>query len=215
MWGTNRGLSSKLNSTCKKSKKQSTVSCQEPSPLKGRKHSFQRHPHDAALVNAHSFVSMGVEARYLPFHSAAHCQHMNRQPSLCHCCPGRGRCHCDCRCHLRGCCRLCCHCHLCFQLLLPLPLPSAIAIPVAANHCHRCLCLVIVSHCHPCCPCHQPLLSPSPLAIAVAISTSHHHCRCRCPFPRVVVLVRQEMYSNNLSKECLSYFILFRQWAAH
>jgi hypothetical protein len=31
--------------------------------MKGSKHSLQHHPHDAALVNAHSFESMGVEAR--------------------------------------------------------------------------------------------------------------------------------------------------------
>jgi hypothetical protein len=58
------------------------VSCQEPSPLKGSKHSLQCHPHDAALVNALSFVSMGVEARCHPSKSTAHLCHMNRQPFL-------------------------------------------------------------------------------------------------------------------------------------
>jgi hypothetical protein len=62
---------------------------------------------------------------------------------------------------------------------------------------------------------HRPLQSPAPLAIAVAISIGHHHPHRRRPFSRVVALVRQELYSNNLSKECLLYFILFRQWAAH
>jgi hypothetical protein len=50
-------------------KKQSMVSYHELSPLKGSKHSKQCHPHDAVLVNALSFVSMGVEARCCPCHS--------------------------------------------------------------------------------------------------------------------------------------------------
>jgi hypothetical protein len=164
------------------------VSCQEPSPLKGSKHSLQRHPHDAALVNAHSFVSMGVEAMCHPCHSAAHCWHMKRQPSLCHCHPCRGHCHCDhccrCRCRLRLCCL--CRRHCCHQLLLPLP--SAIAIEIAVNHCRRLLCCIAVSHCHCRCPCRRTLPSPPPSAIAVAISAGHHHCSCRRPFPRAVAL---------------------------
>jgi hypothetical protein len=35
------------------------VSCQEPSSLKGGKHSLQCHPHDAALVNEFSLCSWG------------------------------------------------------------------------------------------------------------------------------------------------------------
>ncbi len=173
------------------------VSCQEPSPLKGEKHSYQCHPHDAALVNALSFVYMGVEARCRPCHSTAHCRHMKRQPFLCHHHPRRGRRHCDHRCHLRHrrCCRCHCRCHH------PLPLPSAIAVTVAINHCCHLLCCVAVNHCrccHHCCrPCHRPLLSPSPLAIVVAISVGHHCHRCRWPFMRVVALAWQELYSTN------------------
>ncbi len=127
--------------------------------------------------------------------------------ALTHC----GRCHCDCRHHLRCRCRLRRHCRCHF----PLPLPSAIAIAVAIDHCCCCLCCVAVSHCRPRCPHRQPLLSPSPSAIAVAISVSHHRCCPRQPFLRVVALARQELYSTNWSKECLPYFILFRQWAAY
>ncbi len=171
------------------------MSCQEPSPLKGRKHSEQCHPHDAALVIALSFASMGVEARCRPCHSAAHCRHMKRQPSLCHRCSCRGCCHCDCHCHLRCCCRLRHHRRCC----CPSPLPLAIAVAVAVNHCHHRLCCVAVSHCrcryrHPCC---RPLPSPSWSATVVAISVGHHHHHCRWPFPRVVALARQELYSTN------------------
>jgi hypothetical protein len=136
---------------------------------------------------------------------------MKRQPSLHHCCPCRGRCHCDCHPRLCRCCRLCCrrrcccHHHRCCRRPLPSPLPSAIAVAVAVNYRHRHLCCVAVSHCRCCCPRHWPLPSPSPLAIAVAISVGHHHCHRHWPFPRVVALVQQELYSNNLSKECLPY----------
>ncbi len=169
------------------------------------------------LVNALFFVSMGVEATCCPCHSAAHCRHMKRQASLCHCCRrrGRGHRHCDCHCHLHcHCCLHCCHCQLCHSLL-PTPSPLAIAVTVAVAHHRRRLFCIAVSHprCHP--PCRWPLPSPSPLAIAVAISIGHHHCCRRCLLPRVVALVWQELCSNNLSKECLPYVILFGQWAAH
>ncbi len=169
------------------------MSCQEPSPLKGSKHSLQCHPHDAVLVNALSFVSMGVEARCRPCHSAAYCRHMKRQPSLCHCCPCHGHCHCNCRRHLCCRCRFRCHCHRC----PPLPLPSAIAVAVTVNHPHCHLCSVAISHFRRCRPCGRPLPYPSPLAIAVAISIGHHHHRRGWPFPRVVALARQELYSTN------------------
>ncbi len=164
------------------------MSCQEPSPLKGRKQSWQCHPHDAVLVNTPSFVSIRVEARCFPCHSAAHCRHMKRQPCLCHRHPCRGVCHCNRRCHLHRHHRLRrhCHCHC------PLPSPLTIAIAVAVDHGRRHLCCLAISHCHcrPRCPCHWPLPSPSLSAITVAISVGHHcHC-CRWPFPRVVVLVR-------------------------
>ncbi len=154
------------------------VSCQEPSPLKGIKHSYQCHPHDAALVNALSFVSMGVEARCRPSKSAAHRRHMKREPFLCNGHPCRGRCHCHCRRHLRHCRQLhhCCHCCRCHNRPLLLLLLSAIAIAVAVNHHRHHLCRVSISHC--CChhPCHLPLPSPSPLAITVAIAIGHHRC---------------------------------------
>jgi hypothetical protein len=189
------------------------VSCQEPSPLKESKNSLQRHPHDAVQVNAHSFMSMGVKARCCPCHSAAHCRHIKRQPSLCQYCHRRGYCHCD---RHR---RLCLHCHLCCRCRCHCPLPFlsrlAIAVVVTINQCRRHLCCIAISHC--CCrhPCHQPLPSPSPLAIAVAISIGHHRCRRRWPLLRVVALARQELYSKKLSKECLPSFILFGQWVAH
>jgi hypothetical protein len=174
-------------------KKISMVSCQEPSPLKGSKHSEQCHPHDAALVNALSFVSMGVETRCRPSKSAAHLRHMKRHPSVCHCCPHRGHRHCDRCCHLDRRRQFCRHRHCCG----PLPLPSAIAVAVAINRCHRHLCCVAVSdHCRRR-PCHRTLPSPSLSAIAVAIAVDHHRRHCCQPFPRVVALARQELYSTN------------------
>ncbi len=133
-------------------------------------------------------------------HSAAHCRHMKRQPSLCHCCPccGHHHCnrhcrlhlclHCRCRLHLCCCCRLNCH-HCCHCGCCP-PLPSAIAILVPVAHCCRHLRCIAISHCHCRCPCHWPLPSPSLLAIPVAISVGHHHCCQRCPLPRVVALTQ-------------------------
>ncbi len=120
------------------------VSCQEPSPLKGSKHSLQCHPHDAALVNALSFVSMEVEARCRPSKSAAHLCHMKRQP-FCNGCPCCGHCHCHCRRNLR------CHCH---------SVAIAIAVAVAVA--------VTIAHC--CCHCHWPLRLRSPSTIAATIS---------------------------------------------
>ncbi len=153
------------------------VCCQEPPPLKGRKHSC--HPHDAALVNALSFVSIGVEARSCPCHSAAHCWHMKRQPCLYHRRPCHGCRNCNRHRHLRRCRQLHCHCR-CRCLL---PSPSAIAVAVAVNHPRCCLCCVAVSHCHhhQRCPCHRSLPSPSPsalqlpspLAITVTVSIGH------------------------------------------
>ncbi len=155
------------------------VSCQELSYLKESKHSLQRHPHDAALVNAHSFVSMGVEARCRPCHSAAHCRPMKRQTSLRYCHPLCGCCHCDCR----RCRRRHCWLHCCCRRRLPSPLPSlfAIAVAVAIDHHRRCLCRVALSHCVAVAlaisDCHlrhrPPLQLPSPLAITIAIAVSH------------------------------------------
>jgi hypothetical protein len=160
------------------------VSCQEPSTLKGSKHSLQCHPHGAALVNAHSFVSMGVEAMCHPCPSAARCRHMNRRPSLCHYYPCHGCCHCN------HCCHLCCRCHLnhhchhpspvarCHRRCrwpLPLQLPSTIAAAVSVA-----LLSVIavavglalaIGHCH--LHHHWPLQLPSLLAITVAVAVGH------------------------------------------
>ncbi len=157
---------------------------------------------------------MGVEAWCCPYHSTADCWHMKRQPSLYHHCPCRGRHHWDCHCNLCCCCQLCHHC----QCRGPLLLLSAVAVVVPVDHCCRRLCCVAVSHrqCHCCqyCPCYQPLPSLSPSAITVAISIGYHCHHCHQPFLRLVALARQELYSNNWSKECLPYFILFGQWAA-
>jgi hypothetical protein len=165
------------------------VSCQEASPLKESKHSLQCHPHDAALVNAHSFVSMGVEARCCPCHSAAHCQHMKRQPLLIHCCCYCGHFHCNCRhrlhhrcrqpyhCRCHGCCHCLCHCHCCRHCCRPSPIAVAAAVTVVVRHCCR--------GCHSpsrppsplCCRQPLPLPSPSPLAIAISVTVvncSHH-----------------------------------------
>ncbi len=194
MWG-NKGLISKLN------RKKSMVSSQDPSPLKWSKHSLQWHPHGTALGNAHSFVSRGGGARHRPCHSAAHCWHMKRQPSLVSvivtviiaiAIPVTvaialavsvavaiavvvGHC--------------CCH----RRWPLPSLLPLAIAITVSASVAIAVAIAIAVSHCR----CHRrwpsPLPSPLPLAIANAVAISHCHCRsrhchhCHC-------------CSNNLSK---------------
>ncbi len=135
---------------------------------------------NAALVNALSFVSMGVEARCHPSKSTAHLCHMKRQPFLCNGPPRRGRCHCHRCCHL-PCryqlrCRLRRHRRRCSNRLSPSLLLSAIAIAVSVNHCRHHLCRIAISH--RCCrrPYHRPLLSPSPSAIAVAIAIGHHYC---------------------------------------
>ncbi len=161
------------------------VSCQEPSPLKGSKHSLQCHPHDVALRNALSFVSMGVEAKCCPCHCAANHRHMKRQPSLCRCQPCRGHCHCNHRC----CLHCSCHLHLC---LLPSPLPSPIAVAVAVGHCHRgCHCLSLP----PSPSCFQqplPLLLPSPLAIAVSVTVCHcsPHLCWPSPLPSLLAIAK-------------------------
>ncbi len=112
-------------------------------------------------MNALSFVSMGAEARCHPCHSAAHLRHMKRQPSHCHCRTRPGHHHCNRCCHLRQCCRLCCHrhCHC------PSPLPSA----TCHCGCHRPLPLLSLLHCH------QPSLLPSPLPSAIAVSVTVGH----------------------------------------
>ncbi len=110
--------------------------------------------------------------------------------------------------------------------LLPLPslspLQSAISVAAAVGHycgCHEPLPPPSLSRCH------QPSLSPLPLPLDIADSIIVGHCSChRCqpsllpcrwPFPSVVALARQELYSTNRSKECLPYFILFGQWAVY
>ncbi len=107
--------------------------------------------------------------------------------------------------------------------LSPLPLPLPIAMAVGHRHCGRHQPSPLPSLLR----CRQPLPLPlplplllatailSPLAIAVAISIGHHRHRHHWPFPRVVALAWQELYSTNWSKECLPYFILFGRWASH
>ncbi len=191
------------------------VSCQEPPPLEGEQTLFAVSPPWCSAGKWTFLMAMGVKARCRPSKSAAHCRRMKRQPFL-HGRPRRGRLLCHCRCHLRlqprrhCCCR---HCHHCNRPS-PSPLLWAIAA-VAVNHpcCH--LCRVAVSHHCRRHPCRPTLPSPSLLAITVAIAVGHHGHRCRWPFPRVVALARQELYSTNWSKECLPYFILLGQWAVY
>jgi hypothetical protein len=166
-------------------------------------------------------MSMGVEARCRLSKSAAHCHHMKRQPSFHNSCNRRGSLHCHRHHHphLRLCCRCRCHCRCNRNRNRPslLLLPWAIAA-VKVNHCH---CQPLPSLLR-CCP---PSLSLSPLPsdIAVSVTVVDRSCHCRWPspspccrpFPRVVALARQELYSTNRSKECLPHFILFRQWAAY
>ncbi len=86
----------------------------------------------------------------------------------------------------------------------PSPLQSPIAIAAAMGHCCSCR--------EPSPPpsltrCRQPLLllSPLPLDIAISVIDGHHSCHrcrpsllpCRWPFPRVVALAWQELYSTN------------------
>ncbi len=172
------------------------VSCQEPSPLKGSKHSSQCHPHDAALVNELSLCPWGWRQGVarpkrctLPPHEEATLPSWLPSPW-----PSP------------------------LQLPLPsltltplpspspslLPLQSPIAVATAVGHC--------CSHREPLPPpsllrCCQPSLLPLPLPsdIAVSIIVGHHsfHCcwpllsPCRRPFPRVVALGQQKLYSTN------------------
>jgi hypothetical protein len=116
---------------------------------------------------------MGVEARCCPCNSAAHNQHMKRQPSLHHCRHCRGHCNCNRRCHYH------CHCHCrCCQRcrsLLPLPLPSDITVAVAIAHHRRSLFFVVVSH-----------------AIAVTLAVGdcrlHHHWQSQSPYPLAITV---------------------------
>ncbi len=107
---------------------------------------------------------------------------------------------------------------------LPSPSPSQLPIAVAAAVGHCCSCR------EPSPPpslsrCCQPLLLPLPLPsdIAISVIVGHRSCHrrwpsplpCHWPFPRVVALARQELYSTNRSKECLPYFILLGQWVVY
>jgi hypothetical protein len=157
------------------SQKQSMVSCQEPSPLKGSKHSLQCHPHDAC-----TFVCVhGGGARCCPLKSTAHHHHIKRQPFL--------------------------WLPLPWLLQMPSPLPSPPPSPTSSLLPSPSLSplqsqspianAIVVSHCH--CGCRQPLLLPSllrcrqpsllplplPSAIAVSVTVSHCSCHCRWPSP--------------------------------
>jgi hypothetical protein len=180
------------------------VSCQEPSPLKGSKHSQQCHPYDAAgectflcVHGGGGKVSPLPQCCTLPAHEEATLPlsllpspwRFPLQPSLTSLLP------------------------MPTSLPSPLPSPSPSLLPIAVSHC-RCGCrrplpLPSLSRCcqprRCCCTFHWPLPSPSSSAIAVIISAGHHRCRCCCcrPFLRVVALAQQELYLNNLSKECL------------
>ncbi len=108
----------------------------------------------------------------------------------------------------------------------PLTSPSLLQLPI-----------VVAAAVNHCCGCHEPSPPPSllcccqpsllllPLLSDNAVSVIVGHCSCHCcwpslspcsqPFPRVVALARQELYSTNQSKECLPYFILLGQWAVY
>jgi hypothetical protein len=149
-----------------------------------------------------------VKARCCPCHSAAHCRHMKRQPSLCHCCHCHGHRHCN---------------PLPFPLPLPLMLPKPIAIPIAIGHCCRsCRCPSpppSLSHCR------QPLLLPSssPLSIADSVTIGHHSCHLHWPSPlpflsaiaKSCCLGTARIVFEQFKKITLTLFILFGQWAAH
>jgi hypothetical protein len=136
-----------------------------------------------------------------------------QQPSLCHCCPRRGHCHCDSHCHLRCHCQLLCCCPCC----CPLP------ITISVGHC-RCSCP------RPLLPpsllrCHQPLPSPlpSPSAIALSITVSHHSCHLCQPSPSPSLLAISKscclgiarIVFKQFEQRMLTLFILFGQWAVH
>ncbi len=189
------------------------VSCQEPSSLKGSKHSPQCHPHDArTFVCVHGGggkVSPVQKHCTLPPHEEAILPSWSPSPwpsPLPSPSPSPTPTPSPCRCG--------CHHRHCRNRPLPSSLPWAIAV-VAVNHCHRHLCCVAVSHCCRRRPCRRTLPSPSLSAIAVAIACRPSLSPCRRPFPRVVALARQELYSTNQSKECLPHFILLGQWAVY
>ncbi len=104
----------------------------------------------------------------------------------------------------------------------PLPLQLPIAVTAAMGHCCGCrepLPLPSLLRCR------QPMLSPLPLLLDISVSVIVGHCSChrrwpspspcRWPFPRVVALAWQELYSTNQSKECLPYFFLLGQCAVY
>ncbi len=158
------------------------VSCQEPSPLNGSKHSQQCHPHDAYTC----VLSMGVEARCRPSKSTAHCCHMKRQPFLCNGCPCRGHCHCHRCCHLPCCCRLRCRCRCSCRRNRPLPLPllAAIAIAVTVNHQRDHLCWAAV------------------IAVAVALAVGHCRLRHRQPLQLPLLLAITVIMPLAISESC-------------
>jgi hypothetical protein len=125
------------------------------------------------------FVSMGVEARCCPCHSAAHCRYMKRQPCLCHHHPRHGRRHCNRRRHLRHYCQLCHHCHC------RCPSPSPLPITITVGHC-CCGCRqpsppLSLLRCRQPLPSPSPLPLPSPSAIAVSVTVGHHCCHLHWP----------------------------------
>jgi hypothetical protein len=121
-------------------------------------------------------------------------------------------------------------------LPLPSPTPTPSPLPSPSPSLFQSLIVIAAAVGH-CCSCHepspppfllhrhQPSLSPLPLPLDIAVSVIVGHCSCHrrwpsllpcCwPFPRVVALARQELYSTNQSKECLPYFILLGQWAVY
>ncbi len=144
--------------------------------MKGSKHSLQCHPHDAALVNANSFVSMGAEARVspLPQHCTSPAHEEATHPSSLLPLPWPSP----------------LQLPLLSLLLLLSPSPLSIAVAIAVGHCRRGCCCplppMLPSHCR------QPLPLPSPLpsAIAIFVTVSQHsrHLRWPSPLPSLLAI---------------------------
>jgi hypothetical protein len=141
------------------------VSCQES------KHSLQPHPHDAALVNAHSFVSMGGGGNVLPLPQCctfpAHEEAtlplsllplpwllslQSPLPSL-------------------------------LPLLTPLPSPSLLPIAVAVGHCRCSCCQSLLPPSLLCCRRPSPMPLPLMSAIAVLVTVGQRRCHPCRPSP--------------------------------
>ncbi len=160
------------------------VSCQEPSPLKGSKHSSQCHPHDAALVNELSLCPWGWRQGFAhpkALHIAAT---WRGNPS----------------------CMVPLAVAVSFAIAVAISDSIAIAIAVAFT-----VAIVIT---HRCRRCHRPLLrlpwtiattisvaSLSAIAVAVALAIRHcrlRHCRpSQLPLPSAITIAMPSAISES------------------